>query len=407
MRILSIETSCDETAVSIIEATGDQSSPAFTVLGNALYSQIELHKEFGGVFPAMARREHSRTLVPLFITALKEAGLYKERETTYAVPSNIESSIRLNMEKEPAMAEAFLSLISKLEKPAIDAIAVTQGPGLEPALWVGITFAKTLNALWNIPVIPTNHMEGHIVSVLTESKNGPKPVKFPAIALLISGGHTELVYTKGWGEYEVIGSTRDDAVGEAFDKVARMLGLPYPGGPEISKLAQEERTSFPISRLPELVPHTTIESPYGVMISKLPRPMLHSTDLDFSFSGIKTSVLYMIKKLPELTPDLKKAIAREFEDAVTEVLTVKTRRAIEQYGAETIIVGGGVSANTMICESIKNLQKEFKGLDVRVPTRHLSTDNAVMIAIAGFLRILRGNEHSVDFRAKGTMNIHE
>ncbi|MFA6094523.1 MAG: tRNA (adenosine(37)-N6)-threonylcarbamoyltransferase complex transferase subunit TsaD [Candidatus Paceibacterota bacterium] len=404
---MSIETSCDETAVSIIEATGDQNAPAFTVLGNALYSQIELHKEFGGVFPAMARREHARTLVPLFVAALKEAGLYKERESTYTIPPNIESSIRMTMEKEPVMAEAFLALISKLEKPAIDAIAVTQGPGLEPALWVGITFAKALNTLWGISVIPTNHMEGHIVSVLTEGKNGLKSIQFPAIALLISGGHTELVCVKGWGEYEVVGSTRDDAVGEAFDKVARMLGLPYPGGPEISKLAHEERTAFPISRLPELIPQTIEESPYGAMITKLPRPMIHSADLDFSFSGIKTSVLYMIKKLPELTPDLKKAIAREFEDAVSEVLTGKTRRAVEQYGAETIIVGGGVSANTLICDSIKNLQKEFEGLEVRVPTRNLSTDNAVMIAIAGFMRILRGNEHSVDFRAKGTMGIKE
>ena len=271
----------------------------------------------------------------------------------------------------------FIEFIKTTQKPNIDVIGVTFGPGLEPALWVGINFAKALGLTWNMPVVPINHMEGHIVSVLTETiieSRKPKvhKIEFPAIALLISGGHTELVLIKNWGDYEVIGKTRDDAVGEAFDKVARMLSLPYPGGKEISRLAEIERTSGDDS------------TPY-----MLPRPMLHSPDLDFSFSGLKTAVLYTLKEIPEVTEIIKQKIAKEFEDAIIDVIITKTKKAMSQYETKTLIVGGGVSANKTIQKALKKLTKEFEGTKLLIPEQELSTDNALMIAIATYTKITR------------------
>ena len=253
MKILAIETSCDETAIAILEAQGDEISATFRVLGNALLSQVETHREYGGVFPALAKREHAKNLVPLLEAALEEAELL--HEDTQVIPDEMRTKISRILERESGLAEQFFEFVSECEPPEIDAIAVTAGPGLEPALWVGINFARALGLLWNKPVVAINHMEGHILSACAErstadgseqkAENTEKlkiqNVHLPVLALLISGGHTELVVMGEWLSYKLVGETQDDAVGEAFDKIARMLGLPYPGGPEVSRLAERAR----------------------------------------------------------------------------------------------------------------------------------------------------------------------
>ena len=355
MKILSIETSCDETAISIVE-TGD--GVTFEILGNALISQIEHHKEYGGVFPTIAKREHIKNLPILLEQVLKEAG----------------------------------------SKDDIDAIAVTYGPGLEPALWTGINFAEGLALKWSKPIVPVNHMEGHIFSALLEEKRGKDEFsilnfKFPntpLLALLISGGHTQLVLSEKFLEYKIIGETLDDAVGEAFDKVARMMDLPYPGGPEISKLAEKCRR--PTSTLSDF---------------KFPRPMINSGTCDFSFSGLKTSILYTIKKIPELTEEIKQKIAKEFEDAVIEVLISKTKKALEETGAQTLVIGGGVSANEKIKIAFENMIKnKFSEVKLFVPDRELSTDNAIMIAVAGYFRYKQNSKkYTKDLEIKADGNL--
>lgn len=409
MKILSIETSCDETAVSIIEASGDLASPKFSILGNALYSQISTHAEYGGVFPALAKREHTLNLVPMLKLATSHAfdvsltSSTQSRENSPAQNGNIELTDELRkqileiLSRENDLGPALLEFLNTHEVYEVDAIAVTQGPGLEPALWVGISFAKALAVALNKPLIPINHMEGHIVSVLTESSelndvsspqtdNTSTPVvQFPALALLISGGHTELVLSKDWHQYEIIGQTVDDAVGEAFDKVARIIGLPYPGGPKISKLAKESREEELKKKYPELD-------------WQLPRPMLKSSDFNFSFSGLKTAVLYAVRdrlkqretkkgtpESVELSDIEQKILAEEFENAVTDVLTHKTRRAIEETNSQTLIIGGGVIANTYIREAFKKVSDET-GVTLFTPSISLSTDNSVMIGVAGYLR---------------------
>lgn len=387
MRILAIETSCDETALSVIESTENTSPVSFTVLANQVLSQIDMHKEYGGVFPAVAKREHAKALVPLLKTTLTEAKLL-DVQTPVTMP---ESFISL-FPQEPELLEALPEVLS-WQTPAIDAIAVTSGPGLEPALWVGINFAKALSTLWNLPLYPINHMEGHIYSSVLEKHNEGYTVpilSFPALALLISGGHTELIHIEKFGMYTKIGETRDDAIGEAFDKVARLLGLEYPGGPKISKLARDARAENLVSdRVPAL-----------------PRPMIHSGDLHFSFSGIKTAVLYLTQKLEVLSADDKKAIAREFEDAVTEVLISKCKKALQDTNAQTLIIGGGVSANTYIREHIQTLCTEL-GVHAYIPERHLSTDNALMIGITALLKIKSGVQASVPetIRANGRLSL--
>jgi N6-L-threonylcarbamoyladenine synthase len=342
MKILGIETSCDETAISVVEGEGGLESPFFKVLGSALVSQMKLHAEYGGVYPNLAKREHIKNLPHVLASALKNADMTMEK---------------------------------------IDAIAVTVGPGLEPALWTGINFAEELSQKWSLPLIPTNHMEGHIASVLLDSSG----INFPAVALLISGGHTELVLLKNWSEKEIVGETKDDAVGEAFDKVARMLGLPYPGGPQISALAEKARNS-------------KIES--GPV--KLPRPMINSKDLHFSFSGLKTAVLYYIRKIGEVSEDQKIEIAREFEDAVIDVLIEKSREAIAKFNPETFIIGGGVIANNAIREAFASLGEET-GVMIKIPPSELTTDNATMIAMAGYLSRLSKTETKFEIKAKGNL----
>jgi len=377
MKILGIETSCDETGVAVVECSDD----GFEVLSNQLVSQIMEHRQYGGVYPNLAKRLHGQNLIPLLIEALKESGLYKETKH-----SHILENVRMLLEREKELLQQFEEVIPTLEKPDIDAIAVTQGPGLEPALWVGINFAKALSEVWNIPLIPVNHMEGHIASVLYKN---PKKVDFPAISLLISGGHTELIKAQKWGKYELLGSTRDDAVGEAFDKVGRILGLPYPGGPEIARLAEKG------AKKPKL------EMKNDKNEFKLPRPMIDSKDYDFSFSGLKTAVLYLVRELGDLTEEDKQNISYEFQEAITDVLVTKTKKALEEHKPKTLIIAGGVAANTRLRNEFLALMQGLN-IELRIPHPDVTGDNAIMIAMAGYLHNIKAPS---DLRAQGNLQL--
>ena len=384
MRILSIETSCDETAIAVLSVKGG-AVPKCKVESHHVASQIALHAQYGGVFPMMAKREHAKNIVPLFLATLKEAKLVARLKKPAMID---EKKLRVMLEREPEMLELFLQEFPFLKKPKIDRIAVTVGPGLEPALWVGINFAKALAFVWNIPLVPVNHMEGHVLSVFPQEKKAEFAVTkmlLPAISLLVSGGHTEIVAVKGIGKYKVIGQTVDDAAGEAFDKVARMLGLPYPGGPEISRLAEcARRDNMPRN-------------------FKLPRPMLHSGDLNFSFSGLKTAVLYFIRDNGTPDENMKMALAREFEDAVVEVLVTKTLTAAAKQKAKSIIVGGGVSANRQLKKILEERAQEI-GIVLHFPSKELTTDNAIMIGIAGYFA-KPAPISSKKFKAQGNMSL--
>jgi N6-L-threonylcarbamoyladenine synthase len=397
MKILAIETSCDETAVAILECNGDEESATFSVKSHALISQIEIHREFGGVFPAVAKREHAKNLVPLLGSALEEAEML--HENAQEIPDDIRTHIGEILTREVDMAEAFIQFISETERPAIDAIAVTYGPGLEPALWVGISFAKALSYAWNIPVVPVDHMEGHLMMALAQRTSSDaefaiENVGMPVLALLISGGHTEIDVMESWLSYRILGQTRDDAVGEAFDKVARMIGLPYPGGPEISKLASHSREDSATNPI------------------HLPRPMIDSPDYDFSFSGLKTAVLYMVKGnkgLGEVPNDTinKEQLAQAFEDAAADVLVKKTLRALDDTQAQTLAIGGGVSANAHFqSEFRKALAEKFPHVELRLPPQNLTGDNAIMIGLAGFYHALRNEFVDPEtIRANGNLRL--
>src|SRR3989338_6639954 len=362
MKILSIETSCDDTCITIFEAKGGIKNASFKILANSSNSQINTHIPYGGVYPVMAKREHIKNLPIVFEKSWKEAKIKK-----------------------------------------IDLIAVTYGPRLEMCLWEGITFAQKLAKKWKVPIVPVNHMEGHIWSVLlqepTISKSEfliSKKIQMPAIALLVSGGHTQLVLVKGFGKYEIIGETLDDAVGEAFDKVARMLDLPYPGGPHISALAEKLR-NIPLLRGGSLArrggkihPPPPSGTPQEENF-KLPRPMLYSKNFNFSFAGLKTAVLYLIRDLKKQHSNIlqndkiKQAIALEFENAAIECLVYKTAKAIEKYKVKTLIVGGGVAANKYLRNEIKKIKK----IKIYFPTPLLSGDNSIMIGVAGYLNYVK------------------
>ena len=382
MRILSIETSCDDTGVTIFEVKGGTTDATFKVLADNLASQTKIHTKYGGVYPMLAKREHIKNLPILLEKTLKEAKL------------------------------------SKKNKP-VDLIAVTYGPGLEPSLWTGITFAQDLAKKWKVPVIPVNHMEGHVLSVFGKHKparpNGRsgggkfkiKKLKTPILSLLVSGGHTQLVLSKKWMQYEIIGETKDDAVGEAFDKVARMLGLPYPGGPHISKLAEELRASQVhknSAALPSLRGLRHGQN-FSAPVS-LPRPMMYTKDFNFSFSGLKTAVLYLIRKIDKLDEKTKMRIALEFENAAIECLVYKTAKAIEKYKIKTLIVAGGVAAN----KHLRNEIKKITGRKVKllISSHELSRDNSIMIGIAGYLNYIK-NKRKVgkpeDIKATGNLRL--
>lgn len=319
MVILGIETSCDETAVAVVE----EQDGVFAVRSSVVSSQIAMHERFGGVVPALAAREHAANIEHVFGTALKEAGITDpERD--------------------------------------VDLIAITRGPGLGPALLVGLMFARTLAWKWGKPLVGVNHLDGHIHSNWLRAD--PPADIVPALNLVVSGGHTELVLMRGHGEYEIVGETQDDAVGEAFDKVARLLDLGYPGGPKLSALAESgDPTAY-----------------------ALPRPMLKSGNYDFSYSGLKTAVLYLIRDLGgELTERQRADIAASFQAAAVDVLIEKTSRAATALGVRSLLLSGGVSANMLLRERITELGRDRK-LPVSIPDLAWTGDNAAMIAVAGF-----------------------
>ena len=337
MNILAVETSCDDTCISILQKAEEE----LTFLSNKVSSQVEVHREWGGVYPTLAKREHQKNLVPVLEESLKEASLLKK--------GNSYKDISKILEREDVLAAKLEKFLKKYAKPDIDYLAVTVGPGLDPSLWAGINFTKALAFVWDLPIIPVNHIKAHFFAPLV-LKGG----QFPAVSLLASGGHTQLIVSKDLFNHEVIGQTRDDAAGECFDKTARIMGMDYPGGPEIAKLAKEKTDKR----------------------VKLPRPMIDSKNYDFSFSGLKTAVLYTWRDEKEKTEEFKIAMAKEIQEAITDVLTRKTFRAVKEFKAKTIVVGGGVSANTCLREKIKAASER-----VILPDLDFSTDNAKMIAV--------------------------
>lgn len=393
MKMLAIETSCDETSVAIVNFSGTRANPKFQVLSHLVSSQVELHTKFGGVVPNLAKREHERNLVPLLQKALKESRIKNQESGKSNISSSHDSSLTILdslFDHEPELLIEFKKKIISLPIPTIDVIAVTNGPGLAPALWVGINFARALSLLWKKPLIPMNHMKGHLFSALLQcgKKNDqfsifnfqknkkliifvPR-IKFPLLALLVSGGHTELVLMKKFGHYQIIGETLDDAAGEAFDKVARMLQLGYPGGPAIAAAAKAQSAKRKTKNVD----------------IKLPRPMLNSKDYNFSFSGLKTAVLYLLRDInnKKRIRLLRSAIAKEFQDAVVDVLVAKTNAAAQEHRVKTISVGGGVSANTLLRQRLSHdIKKNMPR--VRLFLSHVSVtgDNALMIALAAFI----------------------
>jgi N6-L-threonylcarbamoyladenine synthase len=317
MIVLGVESSCDETGIALYDTERG-------LLAHALHSQVAMHEAYGGVVPELASRDHVRRAIPLLEQVLAESG------------------------------ESVAS---------IDAIAYTQGPGLAGALLVGASVANGLALALNKPVIGVHHLEGHLLSPLLAAQ----APEFPFVALLVSGGHTQLMRVDDVGEYTMLGETLDDAAGEAFDKSAKLLGLGYPGGPAISRLAE--------SGDPNLF--------------ELPRPMLHSKNLDFSFSGLKTAVLTLVKKQEgELTETIRAAIARAFVDAIVEVLVAKCLAAIKQTGMKRLVIAGGVGANTQLRKALNEAAAK-KRFEVFYPDLALCTDNGAMIALAGALRIAR------------------
>jgi len=333
MLILGIETSCDETGVAIYDSEKG-------LLGHKLYSQIKLHAKYGGVVPELASRDHINYIIPLINDLLKDC--------------------KINIQN-------------------IEAIAYTSGPGLSGALLVGSSVAESLACALGIRSIPIHHLEGHLLAPMLEDR---KP-KFPFIALLVSGGHSQLIHVKKLGSYKIIGDTLDDAAGEAFDKTAQLLGLGYPGGAALSKLAEK-----------------------GLKHFELPRPLLHSNGLDFSFSGLKTAVLYLVRKQKKLTKEIKADIAYAFEDSITDVLVKKTIQALKQEGLKRVIISGGVGANKTLRNKIiaECNQNEFEYF---FPDLTFCTDNGAMIALAGSLRLNMRPKENYSFSVKPRWKLTE
>jgi len=336
MLVLGVESSCDETGIALYDTDHG-------LLSHALHSQVEMHAEYGGVVPELASRDHIRRVLPLTELALKDANKTLQD---------------------------------------IDAIAYTQGPGLSGALLVGTSFAESLAFSLQIPTINVHHLEGHLLAPLLEDN----PPAFPFVALLVSGGHSQLMRVDGIGQYELLGDTLDDAAGEAFDKTAKLLGLGYPGGPALSNLAKTGKPRF-----------------------KLPRPLLNSGDLNFSFSGLKTSVLTLVNQHQPLDNETKADIAYEFQEAVTEVLTIKCMSALRETRLDNLIVSGGVGANAKLREKL-NAATKRKLCKVSYPRLEFCTDNGAMIAFAGAMR-LKAMQSNVDanysFSVKPRWNLSE
>ena len=308
MKTLGIETSCDETAIAIYDSKEG-------IIGESIYSQIDMHAEYGGVVPELASRDHCVKIVDVLLDALGDLSIKK-----------------------------------------IDQIAYTSGPGLLGTLLIGESFAQGLSTALDIPLIPINHLEGHLMSPMMEFPE----IKMPFICLLVSGGHSMIVDVKDKGQYEIIGQSQDDAVGEAFDKVAKLLDLPYPGGPHIERLALEGKSDA----------------------FDFPRPMINSDDLNMSLSGLKTSVLYAVQKISNMTEEIKSDIAASFQKAISDVLVAKIKKSIETTGRKEVIIAGGVAANKFLRSEFKKLE-ESHNIKVYYPDLKYCGDNAAMIAFVG------------------------
>ena len=326
MRVLAIESSCDESAAAVLDARAG-------LLAHELFSQVELHRAYGGVVPELASRDHVRRLLPLIQRALERADT---------------------------------------DARELHGVAYTAGPGLIGALLTGASLARSLAYAWGLPAIGVHHLEGHLLAPLLE----PEPPPFPHLALLVSGGHTLLIEVAGIGRYRVLGTSRDDAAGEAFDKTAKLLGLPYPGGPQLAQIAAEGR------------PGTF----------SFPRPMLDRAGLEFSFSGLKTSVRHALHGR-ELTAELRADVARAVQEAIVETLVAKSLRALEYTGLTALVVSGGVSANLLLRERLSAAAVRG-GARVYYPRIEFSTDNAAMIAVAGLKRLEAGQHGDLAIEAR-------
>lgn len=332
MIVLGFESSCDETGIALYDTQHG-------LLAHALHSQVDMHAEYGGVVPELASRDHIRRALPL---------------------------------TQHVLTQANKSLTD------IDGIAYTQGPGLAGALLVGSSIAQSLAFTLKVPSIGVHHLEGHLLAPLLEES----PPQFPFVALLVSGGHSQLMRVDGIGQYQLLGDTLDDAAGEAFDKTAKLLGLGYPGGPALAKLASQGKSHF-----------------------KLPRPMLNSGDLNFSFSGLKTAVLTLVNQHQPLTPETQADIAWEFQESVTEILTTKCMAALRETGLDNLIVSGGVGANLRLRERL-NAATKRKLCKVSYPRLEFCTDNGAMIAFAGAMRLKAlqnphaGSDYGIQIKAR-------
>jgi len=379
MKILAIETSCDDTGIAILEAKGIK-NPAFCILANVVSSQVKLHRKYGGVYPSLAKREHQKNLIPVLKKTLEESNFLKSKVNPPAGGQSLKlKTLKEILEREEYLFKQLKNFLLKYEKPKVDVIAVTIGPGLEPCLWAGVNFAKALGFWWNLKIIPINHIEAHImVNFIDQSQKSIRRLAdksqklFPAISLVVSGGHTQLAVMKNFGEYRIIGETRDDAAGECFDKTARILGLGYPGGPVISTEASKLQTTN------------------NKLHIKLPRPMINSKDYDFSFSGLKTAVLYDFKTRSSKTKKSKKYIremAKEIQQSAVDVLIKKTLRATKDFRAKSIILGGGVTANKELREQLsKKIEKELPNVIFLKPLIQFCTDNAAMVAASAYFK---------------------
>jgi N6-L-threonylcarbamoyladenine synthase len=325
-RVLAIESSCDESAAAVLDASSG-------LLAHELYSQVELHRAYGGVVPELASRDHVRRLLPLVKHALETASTTAEQ---------------------------------------LAGVAFTAGPGLIGALLTGAALARSLAYAWQVPAIAVHHLEGHLLAPLLE----PEPPPFPHVALLVSGGHTLLIEVTGIGRYRILGETRDDAAGEAFDKTAKLLGLPYPGGPELARLAQSGTAG----------------------VFQYPRPMLDRPGLELSFSGLKTAVLHSLRGR-ELTPKLRADVARGVEEAIVGTLVAKAVRALEASGLDVLVVSGGVSANQRLRAALDEAVGR-RGGRVYYPRIEFCTDNAAMIAVAGLARLEAGERAGLAIEAR-------
>ncbi len=376
MKILAIETSCDETALALGEKRGEKKANNFffdfKIISQVLFSQIEIHKKWGGVYPSLAKREHQKNLLPLLSKLLGKAGLLKVRsKKTRSKSDGLKiKAIEKVLEREGKLKEKIIPFLEKHYKPEIDLIAVTHGPGLEPCLWAGVNFTKALGIYWDLEIMPINHIEAHIFASfigLNSKFKAQNSKLFPAVCLAASGGHTQLILMKNFGDYKILGETLDDAAGEAFDKIAKILGLSYPGGPSIAKIAAK----FKIKN--------------SKLKIKLPRPMLYSKNYDFSFSGLKTAVLYDYKKRSQKTKKSKSYISQmayESQKSIVEVLTKKTIRAAKELNCKSIILGGGVAANEWLKKEFRQrISESGCKINFLAPKKELCTDNAQMIAL--------------------------